>query len=174
MDFEPFPKIARLNRDIIITEKIDGTNASVWVDEVTGEVRAASRNRFITPENDNFGFAKWVEANKEELRTLGHGVHFGEWWGSGIQRGYGQVRKRFSLFHIRRDFTLPNCCEQVPILFTGPMHSSHIEVALNLLRAGGSRAAPGFMNPEGIVIFHTASHTSFKVTLEGDEKGKSE
>ena len=50
--FTPFPKIARLYRDIIITEKIDGTNASVHIGE-DGSFRTASRNRWTTPESDN-------------------------------------------------------------------------------------------------------------------------
>ncbi len=36
----------------------------------------------------------------------------------------------------------------------------------------GSKAAPGFDNPEGVVVFHTANSSLFKVTLEGDEKPK--
>jgi hypothetical protein len=31
MNFTPFPKIARLSREVIVTEKIDGTNAQVFV-----------------------------------------------------------------------------------------------------------------------------------------------
>ena len=52
-----------------------------------------------------FGFARWVETNRERLITLlGPGLHFGEWWGSGIQRGYGLTKgdKRFSLFNVER------------------------------------------------------------------------
>ena len=30
------------------------------------------------------------------------GRHFGEWWGSGIQRGYGLDEKTFSLFNAYR------------------------------------------------------------------------
>ena len=33
LTFEPWPKIPRLKRDIIITEKIDGTNAQICFDE---------------------------------------------------------------------------------------------------------------------------------------------
>ena len=44
---------------------------------------------------------------------------------------------------------------------------------LERLRASGSFAAPGFMNPEGVVVFHTASGTFFKKTLEKDEQPKS-
>ncbi|HLE80817.1 MAG TPA: RNA ligase family protein, partial [Dehalococcoidia bacterium] len=100
-DFQEFGKIYRLSRDCIITEKIDGTNAQVVVLE-DGRVLAGSRNRWITPEADNFGFARWVKEHEEELRSLGPGRHYGEWWGSGIQRGYGLKEKRFSLFNVSR------------------------------------------------------------------------
>jgi hypothetical protein len=44
--------------------------------------------------------------------------------------------------------------------------------ALEYLRVDGSQAVPGFMKPEGIVIWHKASGTLLKATLEGDEKPK--
>ena len=97
-DFVAFPKIARLNREIVITEKIDGTNASIYVSEKDGAVYAGSRTRWITPEDDNFGFARWVRDHADELRTgLGFGVHFGEWWGAGIQRRYGLTPHAYHL-----------------------------------------------------------------------------
>lgn len=126
VEFEPFQKIARLNRDITITEKLDGTNAAVVitpvddggfdlveriVSVVQGEdgeeyaVHAQSRKRFIVPGDDNYGFAAWVEKNAQALvDTLGPGRHFGEWWGAGIQRKYGLTGndKRFSLFNTAR------------------------------------------------------------------------
>jgi hypothetical protein len=79
-----------------------------------------SRSRWITPDDDNFGFAAWVEANRDELLTLGPGRHFGEWWGSGIQRGYGLPKgeKRFSLFNVSRwGESRPACCHVVPVLY---------------------------------------------------------
>ena len=39
---------------------------------------------------------------------------------------------------------------------------------------GGSLAAPGFMKPEGVVIYHTAANIMFKKTFKNDEKGKGE
>ena len=102
-EFRPFPKIPRLSREIIITEKIDGTNASITITE-DGQFLTGSRNRWITPEDDNFGFSAWAHANKDVLMGLGVGTHFGEWWGHGIQRGYGlpKGRRRFSLFNVGR------------------------------------------------------------------------
>lgn len=100
-DFKPFPKIARLSREAIITEKLDGTNAQVFIGE-DGEMLFGSRSRWITPEDDNFGFARWATGNREDLLKLGPGQHFGEWWGAGIQRRYGLTEKRFSLFNVSR------------------------------------------------------------------------
>jgi RNA ligase len=171
-NFEGFGKIARLNRDCIITEKLDGTNAQVFISE-QGEVRAGSRNRWIFPEDDNYGFARWVESNKDELLKLGPGRHFGEWWGSGIQCGYGLTEKRFSLFNVNRwGGWRPSCCHVVPTLYSGPFSMEKVDDALWALRNGGSHAAPGFMRPEGVIVYHTAARTLFKATLEKDEQPK--
>jgi hypothetical protein len=43
-----------------------------------------------------------------------------------------------------------------------------IDASLDSLASTGSIAAPGFMQPEGIVIFHTAASVLFKKTLGGD------
>lgn len=177
MEFQAFPKIARWSRDIIITEKIDGTNAAVVVSDDMQSVAAQSRNRLITPESDNFGFAKWVQANAEELVKLGPGHHFGEWWGAGIQRGYGLDHKKFSLFNTGRwSAWYPSCCSLVPMLYAGPLLSNlagnAVHEAMNRLRDEGSLAAPGYMNPEGIIIFHTASRALYKKTFEHDQDGK--
>jgi hypothetical protein len=48
IEFQAFPKIPRLVRDCVITEKLDGTNASIIITE-DGQIGAASRNRLITP-----------------------------------------------------------------------------------------------------------------------------
>jgi hypothetical protein len=177
-EFEEFAKIARLSRGCVITEKIDGTNAQVNVLD-DGSVLAGSRNRYITPEADNFGFAKWVKAHEDELRTgLGIGRHFGEWWGSGVQRGYGLINgeKRFSLFNVQRwDIPeRPACVGIVPVIYAGLFSTQAVDEAIDRLRNAGSLAAPGFMKPEGVVIWHEAARVLFKKTLEKDEapKGK--
>jgi hypothetical protein len=178
IEFQPFAKIARLSRECVITEKIDGTNAQVYIDEA-GEVLAGSRTRWLAPgkSTDNFGFAQWVADNKDELLRLGPGRHFGEWWGSGIQRGYGLPKgeRRFSLFNVTKwedNKVRPACCCVVPVLYQGPFTTPDVEVVLGTLQGGGSEAAPGFMDPEGIVIFHTASGQLFKKTIKGDEAPK--
>lgn len=174
-EFKAWPKIPRLRRGIVITEKIDGTNAIIHVAE-DGVVSAGSRTRWVTPEKDNFGFASWVAAHAEELRELGPGYHYGEWWGPGIQRGYGIDAKRFSLFNTSRwqdgRATRPACCSVVPVLFQGIDHGGAVEGCLARLRTEGSVAAPGFMKPEGVVVFHSAASQLFKVLLENDELPK--
>lgn len=176
--FEPFRKITRLSREVIITEKIDGSNAQVYIFEQNGEMRimAGSRNRWLGPgKADNFGFYNWVTQNTEELLKLGPGRHYGEWWGLGIQRGYNLSERRFSLFNTATwsDPTVrPACCSVVPVLYRGNFDTTEIEKTIDHLRAVGSIAANGFPSPEGIVIYHTASGQLFKKTLENDEKPK--
>ena len=172
MEFESFAKISRLSRDIVITEKIDGTNAQVYIGE-DEEFLIGSRNRWITPESDNAGFARWATENKEELLELGVGRHFGEWWGQGIQRRYNLKEKRFSLFNTHRwgDDGVdkrPACCHVVPVLYSGAFDTAKIEEVLADLAEHGSYASEGFMNPEGIVIFHTAGNLLFKKTIKND------
>ena len=185
-EFVEFASIARLTKPCVVTEKIDGTNAQVHITD-NGRVFAGSRSRWISPAADNHGWAAWVQAHREELLQLGPGSHFGEWWGSGIQRGYGLTKgdKRFSLFNVGRwvvkpypngqAVTLtdkqqfaPSCCSVVPILYVGAFDTAQIETTLELLDGMGSRAAPGFMKPEGIVVYHEAARVLFKKTLEGD------
>ena len=171
-DFIPFPKIPRLKRGCVITEKIDGTNAQIVIGE-DGSIRAGSRNRWITPQDDNYGFAGWVERNKEELLQLGPGQHFGEWWGNGIQRNYGLKEKKFSLFNSGRWSTgRPACCDVVPVLYAGEFNSDSVETVLAKLVDTGSIAAPSFMKPEGIIVFMTASGHLYKVLAENDDKPK--
>lgn len=190
-EFREFPKIARLSREIIVTEKIDGTNGCIFIGE-DGEFLVGSRTRWITPEYDNHGFARWALDHMEALiMGLGPGRHFGEWWGAGIQRGYGLPKgeKRFSLFNTIRwcehdqepqqikagdpkiekyQQKLPKCCHLVPVLYRGDFITVAIKLALADLERRGSLAAPGFMKPEGVVVYHTAGNVMFKKTLGND------
>jgi hypothetical protein len=201
-EFTPWPKTKRLFRDIVVTEKLDGTNAAIHISagyEVKypsmfelkpGEVivdgrlwrlSAQSRTRIITPgkTTDNYGFAGWVYENAAELvRVLGVGVHFGEWWGHGIQRRYGLDEKRFSLFNTSRELPTPGVdvggvlVGLVPVLYAGTFAEAAICQALTDLGDHGSVAVPGFMNPEGICVYHTQTRNVFKVTLDNQDAGK--
>ncbi|RTL65853.1 MAG: hypothetical protein EKK42_20115 [Pseudonocardiaceae bacterium] len=210
VEFVAWEKTPRYFRDIVITEKIDGVTTAVVIEQhyfgthvdgipsdvitlvcgpndETGTpefeytVSAQSRKRLITPESDNHGFAKWVSDNASSLvRDLGAGRHFGEWWGSGINRGYGLTNgvKVFSLFNTRKwfgvdeQFETPNLTV-VPVLFQGDHDMHEVDDALDSLRDYGSAATVDFdgseyRNPEGVCIFHTAANRVFKVTLEDD------
>jgi len=204
VEFQAWAKTPRLFRDITVTEKIDGTNAAVQIVPVAeldrwttedGEtitfydpqpiavvdglaLFAQSRSRLITPgkTTDNYGFAGWVERNAASLvEDLGEGIHYGEWFGAGIQRSYGLKEKKFWLFNTARyaeaTFTTPNL-DIVPVLHEGHFDQWEVENALNKLRVNGSYAAPGFMNPEGICVYHSASRQVFKVTLDKNDAGK--
>jgi hypothetical protein len=197
MIFEPFPKLARLSRGCVVTEKLDGTNAQVYIvdpETLEGEayedvmqtepvmvvgnlsIYAGSRTRTITPgkPTDNYGFAQWVQDNALDLVKLGEGRHFGEWYGQGIQRGYALKEKRFALFNTERwqdgRQPRPSCCDVVPVLHAGAFETIAIEDALEDLRVLGSKAVPGFMDPEGIVVYHAASRASFKKTFDDRHK----
>lgn len=191
MTFEPFPKIGRLKRDCLVTEKIDGSNAQIFIqaqgcsdqypDSVASvdgySIFAGSRNKYIQPgkTTDNFGFAGWVKDNAEELVKLGPGRHYGEWWGLGIQRGYGLTERRLSLFNpVRWALERPACCGVVPILYQGVFDSAAIEHAIGVLEKYGSHAKLGFMKPEGVIVWHSATKTYFKRLIEGDEISKTE
>ena len=172
--FMEFPKIARLSRDCTITEKLDGTNAAIQITP-DGQMLCQSRKRIITPEDDNFGFARWAHANADELAKLGVGIHYGEWWGLGIQRGYGLKEKRFSLFNTYRwsdDAVRPACCSVVPVLATGLFTTQLVDDCISHLHSHGSVAAPGFQDAEGLIVYHHAKGVYFKKTLKDDEKPK--
>lgn len=173
--FEEFASISRLRRDMIVTEKIDGTNASVTILD-DGRVIAGSRSRYVFDPKDHFGFPAWVVEHTDELRTLGVGHHYGEWWGSGIQRRYGLDHKRFSLFNVSRwedDSVRPPCCHVVPVLLRWTFDTAKVQECLDDLAATGSKASPGFMKAEGIVVFHAASGKLFKQTLDKNDGHKS-
>ena len=199
-EFIGFTKIPRYSREVIISEKIDGTNAQILITEDGGGLLVGSRTRWITPgKEDNYGFAGWVYEHHNEFLKLGPGRHFGEWWGKGIQRGYGLTEKRFSLFNVIRwneeMFEMfkvkpwvdrekqkdrgeqpvfvppPSCCHVVPVLSVESFPPD-TQYCLWHLKHSGSHAVPGFMKPEGIVIYHTAGKVMFKKTFEKDESGK--
>ena len=231
VEFTPWGKTPRLSSPYIITEKIDGTNSAVVIEKegwgyspacddpnlvaqiagselgedgfpmVQWNVYAQSRNRFITPQSDNFGFAAWVRENAEELvEILGPGRHFGEYWGNGIQRGYGLPRgeRRFSLFNVTRHNPLGSMADleayfaapfagreplfpDLPELSTVPVISavegdrslramSHMVDRALVKLSLAGSFAAEFDRPEGIVLFHSRSNQPFKAFCDDAEK----
>lgn len=114
---------------------------------------------------------------EELIATLGAGRHYGEWVGKGVnKRGYNLDEKVFALFNVHRwgGADLPHRVRVVPVLFEGYADNpgAEAEKALAALREFGSAFAPGFNNPEGIVMRHGPSGTLFKKTFDYDEEGK--
>lgn len=208
IEFTAWPKTPRLFRDMIITEKIDGTNAGIHIRQIDPseslpetcvahmgdfyEVVAQSRKRLLAPGKltDNFGFAAWVHEHAAALVVnLGPGLHYGEWWGNGIQRGYGLAEgdKRFSLFNVHK-YRAMGLHERhdtdtrpvvpglgvVPLLMQHTFDTALIEEVKMNLDVNGSVAAPGFSKPEGIIIYHTAAKATFKSLIENDDSPKGE
>lgn len=174
-EFKSFGKIPRLFRNCFISEKIDGTNAQIIVSDDGKSLVAASRSRIITPQDDNFGFAAFVEKNKEELLYLGPGHHYGEWWGKGIGKRHPTVERKFSLFNVTRwgnVDTRPRCCDVVPMLASGLFSQKLIDDAMDKLKNNGSMADPNCKRPEGIIVYHEAANLYFKITCENDESPK--
>lgn len=197
MEFEKFGSLTRFSQGWTITEKLDGSNGQIAIRPITDmehpqavghathggvhyEIFAGSRKRWLQPnkQQDNFGFASWVKENLQELVKLGEGRHFGEWYGGKIQRGYGLTEKRFALFNAHRwgdDEVRPECCEVVHTFMLNQYLDNPHEDArmiMDKMAEEGSAHVPGFMNPEGVVMYHGPSGTSFKKTFDYDEKGK--
>lgn len=214
-EFIPFPKIPRLMKgDIVLTEKIDGTNGVVFVHKV-GEadaghieppdiivdadsgryqLRAGSRNRWLAPgkmSNDGFGFLAWVQDNAAQLIKLGEGMHRGEWYGAGIQRGYGLEGRSFALFNVgawcdtnspynhwthdgQQQIPAIRGLSLVPVLYRGAWFGSSMDPvgeAMRRLRFSGSTINTRF-DAEGVMLYHEASGLYFKVPFDGDPKGQ--
>ncbi len=162
-EFKSWPKTPRFNAfNIQVTEKIDGTNACIYVG-ADGEFHCQSRSKIITPDDDNYGFARWAYERKDELMKLGHGYHFGEWYGNGIQRRYSLPEKRFALFNtFRPQESLPDGVSIVPVLYNGLFDMEKLTEIEHNLKTTGSVAAPGFMDVEGFVIYFYTSKERVK------------
>jgi RNA ligase len=123
--------------------KLHGMNHAVQV-YTNGDIVCQSRTTILTSKDDNAGFAKWVEGNKEPwLVAMGY-VIFGEWVGPGIQKGVALAdlpKKIFAVFGARpldiinnRDDTLivkPDelleLVEHIPDVYVIPWYSCPVK-----------------------------------------------
>ncbi len=189
--FEAWPKIPRLNKAMwcVITEKIDGTNAQIRISHteegdsedsdvvaITGgdislSMRVGSRSRWITPDSDNYGFARHVIENQERYFKLSEGTHFGEWYGLGIQHGHGMKEKRLALFNNLRwdNVSRPEGIDVVPTLYNGEYYPELINDVATKLKNEGSVLVPGWMKPEGFIVYFPEFRKSAKWTFEAQE-----
>lgn len=173
--FKSFPEIKKLgSAALYITQKIHGSNAQILIyktEDGSLDLLVGSRTRWITPENDNFGFAKHIYDNKQEfIDKLGVGTHFGEWAGPGINSGEGLKEKTFVLFDHYKfppERPLPPQTIVVPVLYEGPFDLSYVDKCMADLKNNGSKLVNGFMRPEGIVV--RIKGERYKVVFDAEE-----
>src|SRR6478609_7687293 len=114
MEFKEYQHIERLGAtevqnielgECYVFPKIDGTNASVWLNN--GKVQAGSRTRHLTLEADNAGFLRWVSDNVSLLNYLTENpTHrlFGEWLVPHSLKTYRpETWRRFYVFDVAVD-----------------------------------------------------------------------
>ena len=177
-EFQEWPKIPRaVLGNVVITEKMDGTNACVIIEN--GEIIGVqSRNRMLNigKENDNYGFAQYVWDNKEKFLELGEGRHYGEWCGLGIQGNpHCFPEKRFYLFNTRRwgvHHLPPEGIYVVPVLYQGEYSNSVVDTVMNNLKT--TSEASGYV-AEGCVVYFPKLDAMEKHTFkysEGKWKGE--
>jgi hypothetical protein len=193
IEFTEFPSIKRMDSiGMSITQKLHGTNAQVYIERLEGDppiiesedvnfikkvddviylLKVGSRTRWITPDNDNYGFAGFIYANAEEfIRKLGPGRHDGEWVGPGINSTEGFTEKTFVLFDFWKwppERALPLRTQVVPVLYNGQADISKVGEVMADLKANGSKAVPGFMNVEGVVV--SLGGTRYKKVFQAEE-----
>lgn len=153
-EFISYGKTHRFNRDeakwavgaeVVITEKVDGTNALVYVDKNKGLVLAGSKEKWLVEGvNDNFDFLQYVNKNKEYLMySLKDGYNYGEYWGPGVGRSYNQEERFFSPF---------DGSGAIPVLYRGKLSLEVLDSLVEDLTLNGSKLVLGYMHPEGLVI----------------------
>lgn len=124
MHYEYIGKLNELPTiDFIGTAKLHGTNAGIRRSP-SGKITAQSKTRLISPTDDNYGFAKFIEAIPPEVLHLelfdkvaimGDDITiYGEWIGKGIQgaTGVGKLEKQWVIFGASvNDTYVPNKVE---------------------------------------------------------------
>ncbi len=112
-EFLKYQHIERLGSDEVegilegrcyVFPKIDGTNASVWMED-DGLPHAGSRNRELSLGNDNAGFCRWVKDNWKEFMPLlaAHPRYrvYGEWLVPHTLRTYREEAwRKFYIFDV--------------------------------------------------------------------------
>jgi hypothetical protein len=170
--FIGFPKMSRdIIGDVIITEKLDGTNACVIIEN--GEiVGVQSRKRMINVDDDNYGFASYISQNEELILKLGDGYHYGEWCGLGIQKNpHNLDAKYFYLFDTRRwntDNEPPEGIRRTRTLYTGTLNSNTVEDCMKQLEL---YAEENNYKAEGVVVRYILLRINEKHTFK-NSKGK--
>ena len=146
---------------ITITEKIDGANASIAVDE-NGNLIAFSRRNQLTPENNLQGFYEYVQSLDSFMISCVLGtryIFFGEWLIKHTIRYPEDKMKQFYVFDIWDNKTeqyLPweeveqraEFCglKMVPVFYNGPFISwEHVYSFVGKTEMGGEPTGEGIV-----------------------------
>lgn len=102
-EWAEYHNVVPRKRAYLGTVKLHGTNAGITVNE--DAIIYRSRSREITPDDDNYGFARHMSEHAEAIRAcvpVGVTV-FGEWCGQGVQNNVGisSLPKMFVVFAAR-------------------------------------------------------------------------
>ncbi len=182
--FRGWPKTTRRLSKCTISEKLNGSNGALGF-QVTDasptdgreiyvldiEMATQTRNRIVTPKDDQTGIARWAEANRETLiedllyiegnlpvPSTEPQYHYGEF----MTRGHKEPH--FYLFNTRRwtgvQFSTPTL-KVVPVLYEGIYYDGVVEECLEDLRQNGSKVHPG-IPAEGVVVYYPGNDTMFK------------
>jgi len=161
-----WPKTSRLLSRCVMSEKLDGSNCCVIVEEDENGYRlgAQTRTKLATRYDDQLGFYRWVEDNATTLiEDLGVGYHYGE-----FVKGKGLAEPHLFLFNTKRwtgvHFTTPSL-KVVPVLFEGEYSQAQLDECVKDLEDNGSRvlATPA----EGVIVFWRDDETSKKYFCKG-------
>lgn len=148
---------------IVVTEKIDCSNASFTLDE-QGDLQVFSRNVLLDDSNSLNGFYQWVHENIETKHLMANHVYFGEWLGNPHKVQYAGHEKQFFLFDVYSNnvelylpFTLVEDearilkINLVPVFYRGEFISfEHLEGFVGMTALGGKIGDHD--SGEGIVV----------------------
>lgn len=171
-EFKPYMHVERWGNSEVegiehgtcfVFPKIDGTNASVWMDGPV--VRAGSRTRQLSLEADNAGFLAWVE-KQDNLKAYlaAHPTHrlYGEWLVPHTLKTYrSDAWRRFWIFDVEVDGTYLSYdaykedLEKAGLDFVVPMFKAeniHLEYLLEALKKNTFLIEEGSGLGEGVVI----------------------
>lgn len=144
--------------------KVDGTNASVWFED--GEIKAGSRRRQLTLDNDNAGFYAWASQDKylQDFFTEHPSIRlFGEWLVPHSLKTYrDDAWRKFYVFDMVTPEgnylhyeTLQMFCEESALDYIPPLRvikNGNLEMFTKLLAINDYLIEDGKGSGEGIVI----------------------
>lgn len=159
---DKFAEAFKVGEHITITEKIDGANASIAVDE-DGKLIAFSRRNELTPESNLQGFYEYVQSLDPTMISCVLGtryIFFGEWLVKHTIKYPQEKMKQFYVFDVwdteieqyipwEQTKQMAEFCglKMVPIFYDGPFTSwEHVYSFVGKTEMGGEPTG------EGVVI----------------------